>query len=45
MVGNLIRVDKELQRRERRERISRSEYNGRYKEVKGKGKWEYLRKG
>lgn len=45
MVWEFSEVDKELQRRDRWERISMSEYKGWYKEVKGEGIPGYLRKG
>jgi len=41
----LEKRDKEKQRRERREKIERSKFNRWYKEVKGKGIPEYLKKG
>lgn len=40
-----MREEKELQRRERWERINQSKYNRWYREVKGEGIPGYLKKG
>jgi len=41
--GEVIKYDREKQRRGRWERIGRSRYNGWYKEIKGEGIPEYLK--
>lgn len=43
--GKVVRVDREMQGKDRWERMGRSEYNVWYKEVKGEGLPRYLRKG
>lgn len=45
MVAELMKRDKEEQRKERWERIRNSKFNKWYKEVKGEGIPKYLKKG
>lgn len=45
MVAELMKRDKEEQRKERWERIRNSKFNKLYKEVKGEGIPKYLKKG
>lgn len=43
--GEMVRVDRELQREERRRRIGKTRYNKRYRKIKGEGIPGYLKKG